>query len=187
MSPGRPTSHAQRICSSAICGLVLNVISSGTPTLARRSSSSAHAFGRYSRYATGRLAWRLASDSVTATWQFACLPSCPQYWCDTPTECCPFLGRPVSSMIQASIGPSGCSHAASMHTFYEPLAGNVDLSTVAGGIPHPASTRAGRDKTAPKPQLGLSPYLKPLSHQARYTVPELVALERPAPRAVIGR
>src|SRR5260370_16282806 len=106
MLPGRPTSPAQRICSSAICGLVLNVISSGTPALARRSSSSAQAFGRYSRYATGRLAWRLASDRVTATWQFACLPSCPQYWCDTPTECCPFLGRPVSSMIQASIGPS---------------------------------------------------------------------------------
>jgi len=31
---------------------------------------------------------------------------------------------------------------------------------VAGGIPHPASTRAGRDKTAPKPQLGLCPLSK---------------------------
>src|SRR5260370_720733 len=98
--------RARRICPSAICGLVLNVISSGPPALARRSSSWAQALGKYSRYGTGRLAWRLASDSVTATWQFACLPSCPQYWCDTPTECCPFLGRPVSSMIQASIGPS---------------------------------------------------------------------------------
>src|SRR6266446_6714922 len=41
----------------------------------------------------GRLASWLASDNVTATWQFACLPSWPQYWCDTPTECRPFLGK----------------------------------------------------------------------------------------------
>jgi hypothetical protein len=47
----------------------------------------------------------LATDSETATWQLACLPSWPQYWCDTPTECDPHLGKLVSSMIQASIGP----------------------------------------------------------------------------------
>src|SRR5260370_8762661 len=54
--PGRPTLHAQRICSSAISGLVLNSISSGTFALRRRISSSAQDFGKYSRYATGRLA-----------------------------------------------------------------------------------------------------------------------------------
>src|SRR3954471_7414903 len=53
----------------------------------------------------GRLAVRLASESVTATWQLSCLPSWPQYWRATPTECRPFLGKPVSSMIQASMGP----------------------------------------------------------------------------------
>src|SRR3954449_1644861 len=53
----------------------------------------------------GRLAVRLASESVTATWQLSCLPSWPQYWRATPTECRPFLGKPVSSMIQASIAP----------------------------------------------------------------------------------
>src|SRR5262249_30411060 len=31
------------------------------------------------RYIVGRLAWWLASDSDTATWQLSCLPSCPQY------------------------------------------------------------------------------------------------------------
>src|SRR5215218_6981176 len=54
----------------------------------------------------GRLAVRLASESVTATWQLSCLPSWPQYWRATPTECRPFLGTPVSSMIQASMGPA---------------------------------------------------------------------------------
>jgi hypothetical protein len=43
--------------------------------------------------ATGRLAASLASDSDTGTWQLACLPSCPQYWCTTPTECSPLFGK----------------------------------------------------------------------------------------------
>ena len=42
---------------------------------------------------------------LTATWQLSCLPSWPQYCRATPTECLPFLGKPVSSMIQAWIGP----------------------------------------------------------------------------------
>src|ERR1700733_8293381 len=54
----------------------------------------------------GRLAWRLATDSETTAWQLSCLPSWPQYCRATPTECLPFLGKPVSSMIDASIGPS---------------------------------------------------------------------------------
>src|SRR3954466_6685473 len=53
----------------------------------------------------GRLAVRLARESVTATWQLSCFPSWPQYWRATPTECRPFLGKLVSSMIQASTGP----------------------------------------------------------------------------------
>ncbi|MGY4230260.1 hypothetical protein ACVMIH_007621 [Bradyrhizobium sp. USDA 4503] len=36
------------------------------------------------------------------TWQLACLPSCPQYWWCTPTECLPCFGNEVSSMIHAS-------------------------------------------------------------------------------------
>src|SRR5918912_3205499 len=41
----------------------------------------------------------------TATWQLSCLPSWPQDWRVTPTECRPFLGKLVSSMIHASTGP----------------------------------------------------------------------------------
>ncbi len=47
----------------------------------------------------------LASDTLTATWQFSCLPSTPQYWRATPTECCPFFGKAVSSTIHAATGP----------------------------------------------------------------------------------
>src|SRR3954453_17024575 len=60
----------------------------------------------------------LARDSDTATWQLSCLPNWPQYWRATPTEWVPFLGKPVSSRIQAVIGPcrvragSTCSHTA---------------------------------------------------------------------------
>ena len=45
------------------------------------------------------LAAAQASDTLTATWQLSCLPSIPQYWRATPTECRPCLGNPVSSMI----------------------------------------------------------------------------------------
>src|SRR5437762_1779187 len=53
---GRPRSHAHSSCLSAISCLVSKLISAGTPALSRRASSSAHSRGRYSRYATGRLA-----------------------------------------------------------------------------------------------------------------------------------
>ena len=36
---------------------------------------------------------RLATDSETATWQLACLPNWPQYWCDTPDRVRPALGE----------------------------------------------------------------------------------------------
>ncbi len=37
----------------------------------------------------GRLACSVASDTLTATRQFSCLPNCPQYCRATPTECVP--------------------------------------------------------------------------------------------------
>src|ERR1700761_1829143 len=42
-------------------------------------------------------------DSETTVWQLSCFPSWPQYCRATPTECLPFFGNPVSSMIEASI------------------------------------------------------------------------------------
>ena len=46
LTRGRPAAQASWICSSAICGLVLNVISSGTPVLRRRWLSAAQSSGR---------------------------------------------------------------------------------------------------------------------------------------------
>src|ERR1035438_533530 len=92
----------------AISGLVRNWISSGTSAFSRRSASSAHSLGRYRRYPIGRLELHVDTDRLTATRQFSCLPSCPQYWCATPTECFPFFGKPVSSTIHATTGPCFC-------------------------------------------------------------------------------
>ncbi len=39
-------------------------------------------------------------NKLTASWQLSCLPNCQQYWRATPTECLPFLRKPVSSTIQ---------------------------------------------------------------------------------------
>jgi hypothetical protein len=64
----------------------------GQPTVAQPFREAG---GRNSRKATG---------SLTATWQFSCLPGCPQYCRATPTECLPFFEMPVSSKIQATIG-----------------------------------------------------------------------------------
>lgn len=42
----------------------------------------------------------LVSDRLTATLQLSVLPVCPHYWRATSTECVPFFGKAVSSMIQ---------------------------------------------------------------------------------------
>jgi CRISPR-associated endonuclease/helicase Cas3 len=54
----------------------------------------------------------VARDTLTATRQFSCLPNCPQYCRVTPTEGLPFLGKPVSSTIQAA-SPCRCVIAGS--------------------------------------------------------------------------
>jgi len=64
---GKPASYAHCTCSSAISGLVLKLMSCGTPASSRRAASSTQVCGKYSRYATGRLAAWLAIDTVTAT------------------------------------------------------------------------------------------------------------------------
>jgi hypothetical protein len=73
--------------------------------LLRRSASLAQHLRKIQAIGHRKAAIGVASDSDTATWQLSCLPSWPQYCRATPIECLPFLGKPVSSMIQASIGP----------------------------------------------------------------------------------
>lgn len=62
-------------------------MSSGTFAFFRRSGSLAQLSPKYKRYAMGRLANSLAIVSETATWQFSCFPTWPQYCRATPTEC----------------------------------------------------------------------------------------------------
>ena len=75
--------------------------------LHRRPECAHGAVGRAVNQASGR--YRLAptiharvpvhSAAVTATWQLAILPSVPQYWRATPTECVPCFGKLVPSRI----------------------------------------------------------------------------------------
>src|SRR4051794_29875761 len=80
------------MCWRAMAGFVSNWISSGTPACFLRAWSSAHSCGKYKRQATGRLARLVLTDRLTATRQFSCLPTWPQYCRTTPTECLPFFG-----------------------------------------------------------------------------------------------
>jgi hypothetical protein len=84
--------------------LVSNTISGGTPAASRRAASSVHWWGKYRRPATGAAISPLVTTTSTLTWQLACFPTAPQYWCATPTDLAPCFSQPVSSMIQADSG-----------------------------------------------------------------------------------
>ena len=106
------------ISSRAICGLVAKTTSGGTPAARQRAGSLVHFSGRYNRAATGMDASPSVTATWTLTWQLADLPSAPQYWCATPTECSPCLSQPVSSTIQADSGSkcAGNSRRITCHT-----------------------------------------------------------------------
>lgn len=82
----------RQVSTIAICGFVWKTISSGTRAFRRRSLSLAYDSGRYNWKVIGRLACQVATDKLTASRQFPCLPSCPQYWRVTSTEREPFVG-----------------------------------------------------------------------------------------------
>ena len=58
----------------------------------------------------GMLDFSVPISNVTETWQLAVLPRAPQYWCATPAECVPFLGKDTSSD-----DPIGFRHKLSLH------------------------------------------------------------------------
>lgn len=55
---------------------------------------------------------RPASISDISVWQLEVLPSVDAYWGATPTECVPFLGKDVSSMISQASSPPTCASAS---------------------------------------------------------------------------
>ena len=87
---------------------------------ARRCGSSAQLSGRYNRQLSTAAPSVHTSCKLTATWQFAVLPSVPEYWRSTPTECEPCFGKPVSSITHIASGsnsltirPANRSHTGS--------------------------------------------------------------------------
>ena len=72
---------------------------------------TAHSSGRNSRHCSGQEAVSLAAWTLTATWQFARLPSAPQYCGATPTDIRPSLGNDTSSITQAAGLTSGSSRS----------------------------------------------------------------------------
>ena len=77
---------------------------SGIPVFCRRTASCAHSSGTNSRHCSGQEAVSETACTLTATWQLACLPKAPQYWCATATDIFPSLGNDTSSTAHAS-GP----------------------------------------------------------------------------------
>jgi len=67
---------------------------------ARWSSSAAQCSGRYSSNEVSHAIFPAIKAVDTATWQFATLPSAPQYCRWTPTDAVPCFGNPVSSIAK---------------------------------------------------------------------------------------
>ena len=74
-------------------------------TLAQRAGSATHSSGRNRRRPTGTGTSPCARVRETRDWQFAFLPSWPQYCRATPTDRVPFLGRAVSSITREAFAP----------------------------------------------------------------------------------
>jgi hypothetical protein len=109
----RPHERSSSIISNASRHFGSCLICSGTCARRRRSSSVSHSSGRNRRQSSGQDAASVAALTDTPTWQLATLPSAPQYWCATPTECRPNFGKPVSSTIHTSGPISRCIRRAS--------------------------------------------------------------------------
>src|SRR3954452_4139126 len=100
-----PDASTRSISSSAIRHFGRYATVSGTPAAARRPASAHQSSGRNSRRPTPTGTSALARVSETSDWQFARLPSWPQYWRLTPTEWRPCLASAVSSTTSTASGP----------------------------------------------------------------------------------
>lgn len=97
-TPGRPPRQSLPSRGSPIARMSTNLKRAGHRSRYRlRKQIVEPVFGQIKR--------QEGSGSSCSAASTKCLPSCPQYCRATPTEWTPFLGKPVSSMIHASIGP----------------------------------------------------------------------------------
>src|SRR3954469_13131708 len=107
-----PEARTRSISSSAIFHFGRYATASGTPAAARRAASAPQSSGRKRRRPTPTGTSARARVSETRDWQLAFLPSWPQYWRFTPTECRPCLTSAVSSTTKAASGPPTSRSAA---------------------------------------------------------------------------
>jgi hypothetical protein len=85
----------------------------GSPPLLGGWGVVVPALGHNSRQSSGQQACSVTALTDTPSWQLARLPSVPQYWRPTPTECVPSLGKPVSSTTHATGSSALVSRSAS--------------------------------------------------------------------------
>ena len=96
---------------------------SGMPARCRRRAAAAAATGsasawssqlsgQNSRQSAAHEASSFTRCTLTATWQFAVLPSVPEYCRATHGDAFPSLGNPVSSTTSASTGKLEANHRA---------------------------------------------------------------------------
>src|SRR4051794_5810547 len=107
-----PAARTRSISSSAIRHFGRYATASGTPAAARRPASPHQSSGRNSRRPTPTGTSARARVSETRAWQFAFLPSWPQYCRFTPTEWRPCFTSAVSSTTRAASGPPTSRSAA---------------------------------------------------------------------------
>lgn len=97
-----PTRRARRVGDGAGRHFSRCPTPGGIPVFCRRTASSDHSSGTDNRHCSGQEAVPKTACPLTATWQLACSPSAPQYWCATVTGIRPPLGKDTSSTAQAS-------------------------------------------------------------------------------------
>jgi hypothetical protein len=68
-----------------------------------RCAGVSHASGRYNVAPSIQARAPVHNATVTAVWQFAILPSAPQYCRATPTECGPCFGKLVPSRMRTPV------------------------------------------------------------------------------------
>lgn len=89
-----------------------------------RRRAVSHTSGRYSAAPSSHARVPVHNATVTAVWQFASLPSAPQYWRPTPTEAAPCLGKLEPSRMSTPLR-SGTTARTTSHTRSESHAASV--------------------------------------------------------------
>ena len=89
----KPARRTVRTCADAIRHFSRTRTVAGMPAVSQRAGSVVHDTGRYRSNASGHVRPSAINALETATWQLPIVPSAPQYWRCTPTDCVPCFGN----------------------------------------------------------------------------------------------